>query len=295
MRIRLIQMPYRGERNAPDISSAPAYLDDEVLRQQLATYASQTMPSVVIALTPDQDEQYGEWNRVALANRHMATAIAEALSDDVLPIGLLANCNALLGMLAGLQQATGSSRPRTIGLIWIDAHADFNTPETTLSGMLGGMPVAASTGLCLHRLRQTSGMTSPISTEHIIMCGLRDVDRLEQDLLDEHHVTQLSIDDLQSHQAVHQLFQSTDAVYVHVDMDVLDPVEVSGHPLTVPGGPTSEHLAKVLGDLFRQKCVEALGIASTPPQECDTDGRAKAAAHRLICASAQGITDRSPA
>ncbi len=78
MRIRLLQMPYRGERNAPDTSTAPAYLDDEVLRQQLATYVSQTKPSVVIALAPDQDEEYGEWNRVALANRRLATAIGWA-------------------------------------------------------------------------------------------------------------------------------------------------------------------------------------------------------------------------
>ena len=294
MRIRLLQMPYRGERNAPDVSTALAYLDDELLQQQLARYAVQTMPSVVVALSSDQDKQYGEWNRVALANRHLATAVAEALSDDALPIGLLANCNALMGMLAGLQQGTNSGRPRTIGLIWIDAHADFNTPETTLSGMLGGMPVATSAGLCLNRLRQTSGMTSPISTAHIIMCGLRDVDPLEQELLDEYQVTQLSIDDLASHSAVNQLFQLTDAVYVHVDMDVLDPVEVSGHPLTVLGGPTSEHLAIVLRDLFRQKRIEALGIASTPPQERDTDGLAKAAAHRLICASVQGVIDRTP-
>jgi arginase len=82
-------------------------------------------------------------------------------------------------------------------------------------------------------------------------------------------------------------------IYVHVDMDVLDPAEVGGHPLTVPGGPASDHLAATLRPVFEIEQVVALGIASTPPEDRDPDGLARRAACRLV-AAAGGHSNRSP-
>lgn len=293
MDVQLLQMPYRGERNSPIISTAPNFVDDKELHQRLDKYAYQVLASAVVALPPDEEKRCGDWQRVAVANRQLANKVAQAVSNNVLPIGLLANCNALMGMLGGLQLAHLENASHTVGLIWIDAHADFNTPETTLSGMLGGMPVACSAGLCLHNLREIAGMSEPISTKHIVMCGLRDVDPLEQSLLDEHHIEQIALDDLATSEKIAQLGNATDAIYVHVDMDVLDPAEVPGHPLTVPGGPSSKHLAGLLHDLFKAApSIEALGIASIPPPNAkDVTTIEKIAAQRLICAAVQGVTD----
>ena len=290
-RLRLIRMPYVGERNAPDRSPAPAEIDDAALAALLANGGAMMSPSAEAALTSSEDRQYGAWQRVALANAHLGRIVEASLRDGDLPIGLLANCNALPGMLAGVQRANdGGGAPGDVGLIWIDAHADFNTPETTLSGMLGGMPVALCAGLCLHRLRGIAGMTGPIAAAHILMCGLRDVDPLERALLDEHCVAEIGTAALiaagpELTEAVEALAVGVDAIYVHVDMDVLDPAEVPGHPLTVPGGPTSEQLAMSLAAIFRCTTVAALGIASTPPADRDSDGRARRAAHRLIAAA----------
>jgi arginase len=54
-------------------------------------------------------------------------------------------------------------------MVWIDAHGDCNTPETTLSGMLSGMPVAIALGLCLVRIRQQSGLNSPVDSRDVMM------------------------------------------------------------------------------------------------------------------------------
>jgi arginase len=102
--------------------------------------------------------------------------------DDVFAIGLEAYCNDLLGMLAGLKvDAEGNAR--RVGLVFIDAHGDFNIPETTLSGMLGGMPVAIAAGHALHNIRNTIGPAEPLPMSHIVWGGARDPDPLEADRL----------------------------------------------------------------------------------------------------------------
>src|SRR5262249_60288300 len=109
----------------------------------------------------------GEWNRLGLATGHLAEIVAAELKAGRFPIGLLANCSALMGMLGGLQHAGPTARPLRVGLVFIDAHGDFNTPETTLSGMLGGMPVAVSAGRGLTRLRLKWGLRPAVPVSDI--------------------------------------------------------------------------------------------------------------------------------
>ena len=73
-----------------------------------------------------------------MANGHLASAAAENLRSGWFNIGLYNNCSSAPGMVGGLQQAGVGDKQATVAMIWIDAHGDYNTPETTLSGMLGG-------------------------------------------------------------------------------------------------------------------------------------------------------------
>jgi arginase len=205
-----------------------------------------------------------------------------------------------MGMLGGLQRSGPTSRPLRVGLVFVDAHGDFNTPETTLSGMLGGMPVAVSAGLCLTRLRLKSGLDPAISERHIVLAAVRDTDPLEQDLLDRSAIEFLSVDDVRTASAnierqMKRLSEVTDVIYVHVDMDVLDPREVSGHPLTVPGGPTSLELASSLTEMFKHEKAAALGVASTPSGDRDRDGLSRQAAYNLILGAVKGLQQRRKA
>ena len=84
----------------------------------------------------------------------------------------------------------------------------------------------------------------------------------------------------------------TDVIYVHVDMDVLDPPEVSGHPLAVPGGPTSLELAAALTEMFRSAKAAAFGVASTPSGDQDRDGKSRQAAYNLILGALKGVQQR---
>jgi arginase len=295
--LAVVKMPYRGERNLPDLSDSPEYLDRGGLQKLLEQSGWHVASNSTVALAPDEQKAYGEWNRLGLANGHLAQIVAAEAKAGRLPIGLLANCSALMGMLGGLQHAGPSARPLRVGLVFIDAHGDFNTPETTLSGMLGGMPVAVSAGLGLTRLRLKSGLDPALPERDIVLAGARDIDPLEQDLLDRSAVERLSVADIKTGSAaveaqMKRLSGLTDAIYVHVDMDVLDPPEVAGHPLTVPGGPTSQELATALTTMFRYEKAAAFGVASTPSGDQDRDGRSRQAAYNLILGALKGVQQR---
>jgi arginase len=295
--VSLVKMPYRGERNMPDLSDSPDYLEAGGLAKQVEQQGWRLRPTSTVALSPDERKAYGEWNRLGLANGQLARIVRAELKEGAFPLGLLANCSAIMGMLGGLQRSGPTSRPLRVGLVFIDAHGDFNTPETTLSGMLGGMPVAISAGMCLTRLRLKSGLDPALPERHIVLAAARDLDPLEQDLLDRSAVERLSVADIKTQSPsiaaqMKRLEGLTDVIYVHVDMDVLDPPEVMGHPLTVPGGPTSVELAAALTEMFRNPKAAAFGVASTPSGDQDRDGRSRQAAYNLILGALKGVQQR---
>jgi arginase len=296
-RLSLVKMPYRGERNLPDLSEGPATLEQGGLPRLLEGRGCRLKPVTTVALSAEEQKAYGEWNRLALANGQLARIVAADRKEGFVPVGLLANCSSLIGMLGGLQRSGPTARPLRVGLVFIDAHGDFNTPETTLSGMLGGMPVAIAAGHCLTRLRLKSGLDPALPERHIVLGAVRDTDPLEQDLLDRSAIEFLSVDDLRRRSSALQrqiarLAELTDVIYVHVDMDVLDPREVPGHPLAVPGGPTSRELAAAIAEMFAHEKVGALGIASTPFGERDPDGVSRQAAYALILGAVDGLARR---
>jgi len=295
--VALIKMPYVGERNVPDTSRGPDYLEQGGIQKLLEDQGVQTKPVSSTALTTDEEKAYGSWNKLALASGDLAKIVSAERRSGYLPVGLLANCNGILGMLSGLQHSGPGAKPLRVGMVFIDAHGDFNTPETTLSGMLGGMPVAIAAGQCLTRMRIKTGLEPAIPTRHIVEMCVRDTDPLEQELLDRSEIQQLTLEDVRTrstnlHREMKRLSEATDVIYIHVDMDALDPREVSGHPLTVPGGPTSLELAAALTEMFKYEKVAAFGVGSTPFDDHDKGGLSRQAAYNLILGAVKGVQQR---
>jgi arginase len=297
VRVDVIKNPYGGARNVPELSTNPDYIHAAGLERLIAEWGGELVrPIQDIRLDAEQERQYGEWNRMALANANFADAVREGSRDDPITIGLEANCNNLLGMLAGLKYDSDGNA-RRVGLVFVDAHGDFNVPETTLSGMLGGMPVAIAAGHALHNIRRTTGLAEPLPMSDIVWGGVRDLDPLEADRFTEYEVRQFSVQDIRELSAnlkkqMRDLSDRVDVIYVHIDMDVLDPAEVPGHNLTVPDGPSSKDLAAALTLMFENPKATALGIASTPSLNLDPDGVSRQAALNLIEAAIRGAQAR---
>lgn len=297
VRVALVKMPYVGERNVPDTSRGPDYLEEGGIRKLLEQQGVQVQPTATVALTAEEEKAYGSWNHLALAAGDMAKIVAEERRGGYLPIGLLANCNGLLGMVSGLQHSGPTAKPLRVGMVFIDAHGDFNTPETTLSGMLGGMPVAIAAGQCLTRIRMKAGLEPALPTRHIVEVCVRDTDPLEQELLDRSEIQQLTLEDVRTrsanlHREMTRLSELTDVIYVHVDMDGLDPKDVPGVALPVPNGPTSAELGAALTEMFKYEKVGAFGVAAMPYDERDKDGISRRTAYNLILGAVKGVQER---
>ncbi|MHC4947172.1 MAG: arginase family protein [Planctomycetota bacterium] len=296
METALVKMPYTGSRNVPELSPGPDWVDQPALRALLREAGAEVIEETV-RLDDDQESAYGSWHRMGLACGRLATIVAEHARHERFVVGLLGNCTSLLGMLGGLQRGGDSGELRRVGLLFLDAHADFNTPETTLSGMLGGMPVAVAAGLCLSRLRRESHLRLGMPGDCLMLAGLRDVDAEERVLLEREEIVALPIGDLRDGSpafrvALDALAEQVETLYVHVDLDVLDPAEVPGHHTPVPGGLSSVELADRLREIVAHRRVEAIGIASTPAGDRDPDGVARAAAHRLVAAVVETRCER---
>ncbi len=297
VKVDVIKNPYGGARNSPELSTNPDYIHAAGLERLIGEWGGELIrPIQDIRLNAEQERQYGEWNRMALANANFADVVREGLQDDLITIGLEANCNDLLGMLSGLKYDSDGNA-RRVGLVFIDAHGDFNIPETTLSGMLGGMPVAIAAGHALHNIRKTTGLAEPLPMSDIVWGGVRDLDPLEADRFTEYEVQQFSVQDIRELSAnlkkqMDDLADRVDVVYVHIDMDVLDPAEVPGHSLTVADGPSSKDLAAAITMMFENPKTVALGIASTPSFNLDPDGVSRQAALNLIEGAIKGAQAR---
>lgn len=248
------------------------------------------------ALTPNEATEYGAWKRLGIALGHFSDLVAQNERDGYFTVGLLATCPSMPGLVAGLQHSGPRRNPIKIGMLWLDAHPDFNTPETTRSGSLGGMPVAVATGRALQRLRLDAHLDPPLKDRYIVMGGVRLTDPLEQELLDHSSIQQLSVDDLRNltpavFAQLDRLSRLTDKIYVHIDMDVLDPREVMGHGNKVPNGPSSEQLARLFETIFsRYDKISAIGFATIP--STDEGGLSLAAVNRMIAAAIRGVKAR---
>lgn len=296
LKVALDKFPYNGQFGSPEIGIQADAIDQSglyVLLKELGCSVSETFTA---KLTTEEEKEYGAQHRMGLASKHLADAVASQLKSGALPFGLLQNCNGLMGMLGGIQHSGPSWTPIKVGLVWIDAHGDFNTPETTYSGMLGGMPVAISCGLCLDKLRRTCGLDPPLPTKYVTMVAVRDTDPYEQELIDNSQVEKISTAEVKKlspaiEMEMERLSTFCDKIYVHVDMDVLDPPDIPGAGLPVPNGPSAKELGEALEIMFENPKACAFGVASYPAAR-DTQKIGLNSVYTLIEGVIHGVQSR---
>jgi len=201
---------------------------------------------------------------LGLMGGEIADAVAEgaAAGKPVLVVG--SNCGIVPGVVGGMQQAHGPTAK--IGLVWFDAHGDFNTPRTTLSGMLGGMPVAVSAGLAYPRWREMSKQEWALPTDRIVMVDVRNLDPVEEQLV---RATDVVIaapaegfpgEDLTT--AIADLAERCDLIYLHIDSDILDERYVPNHGTKEPNGPDMQQVLAAVDTVMATGKVVTYAVVS---------------------------------
>jgi arginase len=174
---------------------------------------------------------------IVLACEELAALVAAALHDGEFPLVIGGDHSIALGSISGV-----AAVHKQVGVIWVDAHADFNTDQTSPSGNIHGMILAALAGVGHPSLTQVTGWGPKLNTQNLVIVGARDLDSGEQALLRQHgvHVFTMSDIDQQGMTAIMQqaiaIAGQHDGLHLSLDMDGLDPREAPGVGTPVRGG-----------------------------------------------------------
>lgn len=191
----------------------------------------------------------------------LADTVADRIGKDQRPISIAGDCCTTIAVLAGLQRAGVNP-----ALIWLDAHGDFNTWETTPSGFLGGMPLAMLVGRGEQTLMDGLGV-QPLPEDQVILSDARDLDPGEREAVEGsavHHLTNVV-------SLLNYPFPDR-PLYVHFDTDLINPQEAPAVSYPAVGGPSTTMLRHVFRHLAESGRVACISFSSWNPQ-LDKDGR----------------------
>ncbi|MFZ3579140.1 arginase [Virgibacillus sp. DJP39] len=170
----------------------------------------------------------------------LAKTVDEVVETKRFPLLLGGDHSMAIGSLAGI-----SKHYKNLGVIWYDAHGDLNDSETSPSGNLHGMPLAASLGIGHHKLTSVYGEHAKVKPENLVIIGARDLDPGEKDYIKEHGIKVYSmreVDELGMEAVIKEtiayLEEKTDGIHLSLDLDGLDPSETPGVGTPVVGGPS---------------------------------------------------------
>ncbi len=200
----------------------------------------------------------------------LAEQVSKTLAGGERPVTISGDCCSSLAVLAGLQRMGLDPT-----LIWLDAHGDFNTPETSPSGFLGGMPLAMLVGRGDPRPAQGLGLCPP-PEERVILSDARDLDSLERPAVESSGVRHLTrVTD------VPRAVPPEGPLYVHFDTDVVNAEEVPAQNYPASGGSSSKEIAEVFRAIAATRRVVAVSVSTWNP-DLDRDGSSRRVSMRLL-------------
>jgi arginase len=244
--------------------------------------------------------KYIETLRIVL-NR-LTDKISKTMSQNEFPVVLAGDHSTAAGTIAGIKKNHPNKR---LGVVWIDAHADLNSPFTTPSGNMHGMPLAISlaednlshqinqpqleTQAHWEALKNLSGISPAIHFEDLVLIGVRDMEQEEQDLIakkhiKQHTVTQIRIEGI--HKIVSQIndyLNDCDLIYISFDVDSMDPSYISyGTGTPVPVGFSEKEATEIILSLLENPKVCCFELTEVNPILDDKGNRMAETAFRIL-------------
>lgn len=206
-------------------------------------------------------------------------AVCQALSDQVsltmnegfFPLVLGGDHSVAIGTIAGASRYY-HNRGERLGVIWVDAHSDMNTPDTTPSGNIHGMPLAVSLGCGISALTGIGGFTPKIHPEDTVLIGIRSIDESEKDLIHENGVTVFTMRDIDErgmseviHEAIDIATCKSNGLHVSFDVDALDPSLAPGVGTPVSGGLTYREAHLLMEHIADSGMLTSLEVVEINP------------------------------
>lgn len=253
----VVHVRHASPVSAIQTAAGPARILEEGLVDRLRGAGADVEVVEIAGPGPDARGAVAELFGVAGA---VARAVADAAETGRRAVVLAGSCHAGLGALSGLP---GARR----GVIWMDAHGDFHTPATTASGLLDATVLTTLTGRSWQRMAEGVPGFRPVDDERTVLLGVRALDEAEAALLDASKVAVISPGTLGTlaPPVLRALGEDTDAVYLHVDLDVLDASVGRANAWAGSGGLSRKALLGVVERAVAVCPVGAVGLASYDP------------------------------
>jgi len=266
--IALITVPYDSGRRAQRMGRGPLRLLEAGAIRRLEA-AGHSVRHVPIEL----GDQF--WTEIGAARRLqqlIADAVRDAVSRGERPIVLSGNCNSAVGTVAGVGA-------EDVGVIWLDAHPDLETPETTPSGFFDGQALSTLTGRCWRQISSTVPNFTPVPFERVLVVGGREASDAERRALESFEW--MPEDTLSSDAALDRVANRVRKVYLHIDLDIHGAESFRANGYASPGGPTPAQLRAFVERVASRFEIVAAALTAFDPVE-DVDGRAADAALDLL-------------
>lgn len=247
---------------------------------------------------------------VMIMEERVCLEVYETIWEEYFPLILAGDHSTAYGTIAGIKKADPKVR---LGVIWIDAHADFHTPYTTPSGNMHGMALAMACGIdnleckvndprgeTLEYWEQIKNVGLPgpkIYPEDIVYIAVRDLEKPENYLVNKYNVNFIETEDVKKAGAAKiaekalQMLDHCDLIYVSFDVDSLDSRISTGTGTPVPNGLTVEEARILNAELAKNPKVCAWEIVEVNPT-LDTENRMAESAFEILEATAKSIVNR---
>jgi arginase len=273
-KIRIIGVPMDLGASRRGVDMGPSALRVAGLQARIKQLGHQVEDIGNISVKQPEEMSYGEKRakylaEIADACKDLAAMVEKSLAESMLPVVLGGDHSIAAGSLSGVA-AHFKKKDKKIGLIWLDAHGDINTPESSPSGNVHGMPLAAAMGYGAAELVELQGFKPKVEPQNISLVGIRDLDSQEKKLAKKsgvHVFTMRDIDERGMREvmsdALKYAMDDTDGISVSLDMDFVDPSDAPGVGTPVRGGVTyrEAHLAmEMLADTEAMVSLEVVEI-----------------------------------
>jgi arginase len=255
-KIRIIGVPMDLGASRRGVDMGPSALRVAGLQSRLKQLGRQVEDIGNVQVRQPEEQPYGEkkakyLDEIAEACKGLADIVAKTLDEDLVPLVLGGDHSIAVGTTAGAA-IHFNKKSKRIGVIWLDAHGDMNTPDSSPSGNIHGMPLASIMGYGPPELTKLAGITPMVEPRSVALVGIRDLDSKERRLMKEsgvHVFTMRDIDERGMREVMAEALRfttdDTAGVSVSLDMDFVDPTDAPGVGTPVRGGVTyrEAHLA----------------------------------------------------
>ena len=283
MRVKFILVPYDSGKHKIGMGKGPGRILGKGFKKQLikSGYVVDTQE-----VRNAKQELLTDIQLAFRLNSILSRTVAETIAKGMFPMILGGNCITSVGALSGIHDSH-------ISVLWLDAHGDYNTPDTTRSGYLDGMALAIACGKCWKGISTNDPLYQMIPEDHVVLVGARDIDPEEAQTLKASKIKFVTSDTVRSNNyTIPEMNRSSlKKLYIHFDADVIDESIGQANQFAAPNGLLTNEILNIFRWSAVHFDIQAVAVTAYNP-EYDSNGSICKVIRETIAALLDGITSR---